>query len=398
MNFEQMKLGDIAEIQTGPFGSQLHKGDYVDIGTPIITVEHLGENFIIHSNIPQVNDSDTKRLSKFLLKRGDIVFSRVGSVDRRAYVRDEEEGWLFSGRCLRVRVTDIKLNPLYLSYYFGLEEFKEYIRNIAVGATMPSLNTKILSDIIVPIPIILAQNWISFTLYNLDKLILLNNQINKTLEEMAQAIFKHWFIDFEFPDGNGQPYKSSGGDMVDSEMGLIPKGWRVGRLSELISIKYGKDHKKLEDGNIPVYGSGGVMRYVNSSLYSLESVLIPRKGTLNNVIFVEEPFWSVDTMFYTEMKYKYIAKFIYFFMKSKDLISMNVGSAVPSMTTDVLNKIPVVISSEIIFRQYDEVIASLFNKMKANSKENITLSAIRNKLLPKLMSGEIRVPIENEVS
>ncbi|MDV5862538.1 restriction endonuclease subunit S [Pseudomonas mendocina] len=139
-------------IQTGPFGSQLHQKDYVPRGTPIITVEHLGENRIVHSNLPQVSDDDKARLSKYVLKTGDIVFSRVGSVDRRALVMPAEDGWLFSGRCLRVRPDVRLLDARWLSYFFGLPAFKNYIRGIAVGATMPSINTKILSDIPIYFP------------------------------------------------------------------------------------------------------------------------------------------------------------------------------------------------------------------------------------------------------
>ncbi len=110
-------------ILTGPFGSQLHQKDYVQIGTPIITVEHLGDNRILLDNLPKVSDTDRKRLSRYLLQCGDIVFSRVGSVDRRALVRKIEEGWLFSGRCLRVRPHSAKIDSQYLSYFFGLPAF-----------------------------------------------------------------------------------------------------------------------------------------------------------------------------------------------------------------------------------------------------------------------------------
>ena len=126
-----------AGIQTGPFGRQLHQENYVQFGTPIMTVEHLGKNRIVHTNLPQVSDEDKARLSKYVLKTGDIVFSRVGSVDRRALVQPAEDGWLFSGRCLRVRPNPDRLDAQWLSYFFGLPAFKNYIRGIAVGATMP---------------------------------------------------------------------------------------------------------------------------------------------------------------------------------------------------------------------------------------------------------------------
>lgn len=144
-------------IQTGPFGSQLHSSDYVDAGTPIITVEHLGENTIEEKNLPLVNADDVKRLVKYTLQEGDIVFSRVGSVDRRALVSKEQNGWMFSGRLLRVRPEPMLVDPHYLSYFFGLPMFKTYIRSIAVGATMPSLNTSLLSEIPVILPEISEQ-------------------------------------------------------------------------------------------------------------------------------------------------------------------------------------------------------------------------------------------------
>lgn len=199
---------------------------------------------------------------------------------------------------------------------------------------------------------------------------------------MAKAIFKSWFVDFDpFADGG----------FVESELGEIPVGWRVGTLSELITVKYGKDHKKLSDGTIPVFGSGGIMRFVDTALYSDESVLIPRKGTLNNVIYVNQPFWSVDTMFYTEMKQPNLAKFIYFLVRSKDLTSMNSGSAVPSMTTEILNSLPVVIPPDSELARYEEVVSSQFRQIQANQTESDSLTVLRDTLLPRLMSGELSV-------
>jgi len=121
-------------------------------------------------------------------------------------------------------------------------------------------------------------------------------------------------------------------------------------LGELIDVKYGKDHRALSDGDIPVYGSGGIMRYVDKSLYEKETVLIPRKGSLNNVTLINHPFWSVDTMFYTQMKMENFTKFLYQLLLMKDLASMNVGSAVPSMTVSLLNEIKFVLPPMSIWR------------------------------------------------
>lgn len=145
-------VGEIADVKTGPFGSTLHEKDYVNVGTPIVTVEHLGERGIQHTNLPMVSDTDRVRLKAYALRKSDIVFSRVGSVDRNALVRMGEEGWLFSGRLLRVRLKCKDNDARYLSYHFHSEGFKQRVRDVAVGQTMASLNTRILMGVITVIP------------------------------------------------------------------------------------------------------------------------------------------------------------------------------------------------------------------------------------------------------
>lgn len=180
MRFDTIKLSELAEIQTGPFGSQLHKEDYVVNGTPIVTVEHLGNRKFTEQNLPCVSDKDKERLKKYKLKTGDIVFSRVGSVDRCSYVSAEYEGWMFSGRCLRVRPCEI-LNSEYLYYFFSLKETKQFVRNIATGATMPSINTKFMGEVPIRVPSMEAQNKIASILWMIDDKIELNEKINNNL-------------------------------------------------------------------------------------------------------------------------------------------------------------------------------------------------------------------------
>ena len=359
-------LSELAEIQTGPFGSQLHKEDYVEQGTPIVTVEHLGKRQFSEQNLPNVSDSDKDRLSKYTLKTGDIVFSRVGSVDRCSFVDEKHEGWMFSGRCLRVRPNK-EIDALFLYYFFCMEDTKRFVRNIAVGATMPSINTKLMGEIPITFPNIEQQKKIASILCRIDDKIENNEKINNNLLEQAQALYTSMFI------SNPDP------------------SWQQGHLSDLITVRYGKDHKKLADGAYPVYGSGGIMRYAERPLYERESVLIPRKGTLNNVIYVNEPFWSVDTMFYTEMRMPNVAKFVYHFVKSKDLASLNAGSAVPSMTTDILNAMELLIPSERALAEFEAIVAPMYRAMKDNDIQVAQLVKLRDVLLPKLMSGEVDV-------
>ena len=167
--------------------------------------------------------------------------------------------------------------------------------------------------------------------------------------------------------------------------------FELGVLTDLIEVNYGKDHKKLADGTYPVYGSGGLMRHVEKYLHDGESVLIPRKGTLNNVMLVDGRFWTVDTMFFTKEQAAGAARYAYFILKRLDLASMNAGSAVPSMTTKILSAIPVLMPDEVLLKELKEWSDPLFAQIRLNEQENERLAAMRDALLPKLMSGEIDV-------
>ena len=262
-----------------------------------------------------------------------------------------------------------KANTRYLSYLLSTMN----LGRLSGQSAQPGLAVGTLAKQLIKLPSLPTQQKIARILQSLDDKIELNNKINANLEQQAQALFKNWFVDFA-PFG-----------------GKMPEGWKVGKLSDLITVKYGKDHKKLYDGKYPVYGSGGIMRYVDKFLYDKESVLIPRKGTLNNVFYINEPFWSVDTMFYTEMKKENIAKYVYFFVKGKDLNSMNAGSAVPSMTTEILNAIEVVIPSDEYLEKFENIVSPMFKQIKHCVMENENLASIRDTLLPKLMNGKISV-------
>ena len=189
-HWEATTLGAVAEVKTGPFGSSLHESDYVDNGTPIITVEHLGDFGIEHRNLPLVSDFDRQRLRTYSLEVGDIVFSRVGSVDRNALVRESEAGWLFSGRLLRVRLYGQKAHAPFLSYQFHGEQFKSAVRNVAVGQTMACLNTQILKGICVFLPPFSEQVTIAKVLSDMDVELLALEQRREKTQALKQAMMQ----------------------------------------------------------------------------------------------------------------------------------------------------------------------------------------------------------------
>lgn len=297
--------------------------------------------------------------STAMVKAPGVITGRYGTIGEVFYAA--KDFWPLNTTLF---VEDFHGNDAKFIYYFlKTLEWSKFTSASAV----PGINRNTVHKEIVSLPDVETQRRIASTLSMFDEKIKINTEINDNLQQQAQAIYSSMFID------NPDP------------------AWSHGHLSDLITVKYGKDHKKLADGIYPVYGSGGIMRYVERPLYNKESVLIPRKGTLNNVMYVNQPFWSVDTMFYTEMKLPNVAKFVYHFVKAKDLASMNAGSAVPSMTTDILNAMEVVIPSASALEEFESLVAPMYEAMEANDVQSKALSQMRDTLLPKLMSGEIDV-------
>jgi len=414
-----------AGIQTGPFGSQLHQGDYVAVGTPIITVEHLGENRIFHKGVPRVSDADRVRLSRYSLRAGDIVFSRVGSVDRRALVRHAEDGWLFSGRCLRVRPNTERIDSGFLSYFFGLPAFKEHIRSIAIGATMPSLNTSILSDVIIPHPSDLGeQRAIAHILGTLDRKIELNRRMNETLETMARALFKSWFMDFDpvraKAEGRDPRLPKEIADLFpdsfeDSGLGEIPKGWRVKQLSDLCSTQYGYTASAVDEPIGPKFlrvtdinkrnwiDWGDVPHCaiepdtIASYILKVGDLIVARMADPGKSAIIEEEIDAVFASYLVRLKTLSLAHsyYVYGFLKS-DLYAeyaegAKSGSVQANMNAKVIVGASLALPPERIIQQFLQAVLPLRRRLVANVRDSRTLTALRDTLLPKLISGELRV-------
>ena len=397
--WKEYKLGEIADVQTGPFGSQLHMSDYQKEGTPIITVEHLGDNRIVHNNLPLVGEEDKNRLKKYVLAEGDIVFSRVGSVDRRAYVSANEDGWMFSGRCLRVRPTQ-KVDAKFLSYYFGLEDFKETIRRIAVGATMPSINTTILSNVVVPLPPIDTQRRIASILSSLDDKIDLLHRENATLEQMAETLFRQWFVveakeeweERKLGDYveivNGVSYK--GEDLQPSEVGMVTLksfdrngGFRLDGYKDFCG-KY-KDTQKLNNGDLVVAHTD----------ITQDAAVIGNPA----IVFADERYreitFSMDVVKVISTTPLFSTSTLYFLMKTSTFkdhcLGYANGSTVLHLSKKAIPEYEFLIPSKDVINRFNEVASSILSRVLRNNKQIQILARIRDGLLPKLMSNVITI-------
>lgn len=353
-NWKTYKLGDIATLQRG---FDLPTQDRISGNIPIIAASGIGG----YHNVSKV-------------KGPGVVTGRSGTIGKVMF--EKGDFWPLN-TSLWVKNFH-KNDPKFIYYLLTTFDFASFNN----GTSVPTLNRNDVHSVELSIPPPPEQIAIASILSAIDDKIENNLQMNKTLEEMAMTLYKHWFVDFG-------PFRE--GEFIDSELGRIPKEWEVKRLDSILEIKYGKDHKKLESGNIPVFGSGGIMRYVNQYLYDQDSILIPRKGTLSNLFYITNPFWSVDTMFYSKIKQNHFGKYTFYFLKSIDLASMDVGSAVPSLTTELLNRIDILVPPKVEVARFDETVTRYFNVMESNTLENQTLTTFRDTLLPKLISGEVRL-------
>lgn len=385
--WKEYKISEIIEeIAMGPFGSNIKVDNFIDFGIPVLNGSNLQGFKLNEDSFNYVSEEKADSLGKANASRGDVVITHRGTLGQIVYIPldSKYERYVISQSQFRLRLNQNIIRPDFFVYFFHTRIGQHRILMNASQVGVPALArpTSTFKEITIPVPPMEIQNRVMAILLSLDDKIELNHCINENLAQQAQALFKSWFVDFEpFQDGK----------FVNSELGMIPERWKAGNLEELVEVKYGKDHKKLASGTIPVYGSGGIMRYVDQYLYNEESVLIPRKGSLNNVMYVNHPFCTVDTMFYTHMKIEGIAKFIYLLISPKDLLSMNSGSAVPSMTVDILNKIAVIIPPTTILQQFESIVKPLFIMAESLQKENYRLAHLRDTLLPKLMSGELKI-------
>jgi type I restriction enzyme S subunit len=391
-NTTKYQLSEIADVQTGPFGSQLHMSDYVLSGTPIITVEHFGENKIIHENLPLVSDSDKKRLIKYTLREGDVVFSRVGSVDRRVYVTSNENGWMFSGRCLRVRPKHEKVQGKYLSYYFGQESFKEYIRINAVGATMPSINTQILSEVEINIHPLPEQESIAEVLSSLDDKIDLLHRQNKTLERMAETLFREWFI--EDIENNCIPGRVKDICKLPSGFSFKSNSFIENGIYKIITIK------NVQNGYLDLKNTDTI-NIIPSNLpphckLIMGDILLSLTGNVGRVCRVTEENLLLNQRV---SKVTPLSKEVYEFclvLFSSNKFRTNLeelarGTAQSNLSPIETLEIEINVPNSEMLLKFHNLTKELFEKHLNNNLQIHKLENLRDTLLPKLMSGAVRV-------
>ena len=427
--WERLTLGAACErgggnIQTGPFGSQLHASDYRPVGTPSIMPRNLGDNRVIAEGIARIGDSDASRLRRHLVREGDIVYSRRGDVEKRALIGPREDGWLCGTGCLRIRLGKNGADPKYASYYLGHPAVREWIVRHAHGATMPNLNTAILSACPFVVPPILEQRAIAHILGTLDDKIELNRRMNATLEAMARALFRSWFVDFDPVrakiEGRDTGLPKDIADLfpdrlVDSELGEIPDEWAVAPLTDLMevnprrSLPKGQVAPYLDMANMPTQGHvpesavverpfGSGTRFANGDTLVARITPCLENGKTAYVDFLRDDEVGWGSTEYIVLKPKSLLPdpFAYCFARSarfREFAVQNMSgtSGRQRVPAAALSAFPMILPPARLAAEFGLVARSLLGRASRAVLQRRVLATTRDTLLPKLVSGEIRV-------
>ncbi|MQN91136.1 restriction endonuclease subunit S [Prevotella copri] len=390
------------------------KGSY-GIGAPAVPYQ---EDKLTYLRITDINDDgslnfsdlksvDAEDAEKYILKENDIVFARTGNSTGRSYFYEKQHGtFVYAGFLIKFSLDPNKVNPRILKYYTHSKPYFDWVNSFDTGATRGNINAKTYGDMEIELPSRKVQDKIVSILSSLDRKIELNNKINDDLEEMAQAIFKNWFVDFE-------PFKD--GKFVDSELGMIPEGWKVGTLGDFCKCLLGgtpsRSKEEYWNGDVNWINSGEINKFrileasekiTELGLSKSATKLLPKKTTvlaITGATLGQVSLLEIDTctnqsvigvLENAEVPYEYIYPFI------KDRIEMLIqhqtGGAQQHINKDNVESLIFLLPAINVLEDYISLVSPMYKRIESQCFENLYLSTLRDTLLPRLMSGELEVP------
>ena len=432
MNFKLTEIGELPfEWEVDTMENALNEIiDYrgktpVKSETGIVTLsaKSVKDGYIDYSKAYFISESTYQKfMVRGFPRKGDILLTTEAPLGLVARLDREKVG--IAQRLLTLRGKKEYLLNDYLMYYLMSNEGKHQLTSRQSGTTVTGIKQKEFRKCLISIPPFEEQKAIARILSTLEEKIEVNNQINKTLENMAQAIFKQWFVDFEFPNEEGEPYKSSGGEMFESELGMIPKGWEVKKSSDIANVNIGKTPPRKEKEcftldpddykwiSIKDLGNSGAYIFDSSEYLTKESiekynvkvvpdntVVLSFKLTIGRVSITCGQMTTNEAIahFNLSNKSKITTEYLYLYLKGFDYGKLgNTSSIANAVNSKIIKSMPIIVPDNKTIKTFSEVMESVFSKIKYTIKQSDKLIEIRDSLLPKLMSGEIRVPLDEE--
>lgn len=405
--WKEYKLDEVYEVSNG----LSKKREEFGFGYEFLAFTDVFNNYFVPQTLDNlVNSSEMERV-KCSIKRGDVFLTRTSEkldeLGRSCVALKDYPNATFNGFTKRLRpIGNVEILPEYAGYYFRSLKFRNAVTSKSSMTTRASLNNDMISLLTITVPTLEEQENIANILSCLDEKIELNNEMNKTLEEMAQCIFKRWFVDFEFPNENGEPYKSSGGEMVDSELGMIPNGWEVVNYINTSDIQYGFAFKSklfndkegkpiirirdISNSYTPTYTTE---EYNDLYIVTKNDILVGMDGEFKAHIWGGKDSLLNQRVLRIRPKDNNSIAYSYFSIKEplRYLENSKVGTTVIHLGKKDIDNIKIVYPPNNLISKYRDIADNLINKICENKVEIMELLELRDSLLPKLMSGEIKV-------
>lgn len=405
-------LKDIAEIQSGPFGTQLHKDEYVTNGILMLNAKNIGNGVVLTESVDYVSDDVCSRLSQYVLKEGDILFGRAGSIERHTYIDERYIGCFQGTNCIRIRCNNPDISR-FVSYYLWLPIVKQRIENQTGGSILSYITSDLLKEIEIDLPDESTIKKVTNTLLLIDKKILNNNRINDNLLNQLKTIYEYWFLQFNFPDDNGNPYSSSGGKMVWNEKlkRNIPTEWICQNIRRLTSITWGQCpdgenilSKSAHGKDLVDYCSGaGDMKggflvdcqakTDNSKRFAYkDDILVSVAGKIGDMCVVDHTISLGRAAMAFSVNCHNELTYIYMTLRTLNtkMTTISTGSIQKVINNDHIDEFNFPYNEKIVFK-FGELTMNIFNELIQISNENKELTRLRDWLLPMLMNGQATI-------
>lgn len=383
MRWTESSLGVLTEmdaglIQTGPFGSQLHQSDYLEDGIPVVMPKDIFDGTISCDSVAYVSEDTARRLARHRLQARSIVLPRRGDVTKRAFVREDQQGWLCGTGCLQISLLGRHLLPEYLYYYMELPSSIQWLEQHAVGSTMLNLSAGIVEQFPVRFPPIEFQGAIVEMLGAYSSLIENNRRRMVLLEESARLLYREWFVHLRFP---GHEHTR----IVDG----VPEGWARRPLCDCATLNYGKALKSEDriPGEYPVYGSSGIVGTHEKPLVAGPVIILGRKGNVGSVYWSAKSCYPIDTVYFVDAASSSL--YLYYALQHMHFISTDV--AVPGLNRGLAYSRELLCPKESALSAFIEIVTPIHAQLDKLDEQNQKLRAARDLLLPRLMSGELTV-------
>jgi type I restriction enzyme, S subunit len=398
-----------SKVAMGPFGSDIKTDNFVASGVPVIRGGNLtsgrfrGEDFVF------LTPTKADELGNANAYPGDLVFTHRGTLGQIGIIPNEPyERYVVSQSQMRLACDQTKALPEFVFYFFRSPIGQHALLANTSQTGVPAISRPVtsLKAISLRLPPLGEQRAIAHILGTLDDKIELNRRTSNILVAMARSLYKSWFIDFdpvafknrgEWRKGESLPglpahlYDLFPDRLVESELGEIPEGWMEGRVADVLQLAYGKSlvASSRKPGSFPVYGSGGVNGFHDAKLVDGPCIVVGRKGTVGSLHWENGACWPIDTVFYVEPIQPLL--FCFFLLESQRLSTMNTDAAVPGLNRENVYRLPICISPQIIVEAFMKSAVAFFDQREKLNVETAKLTKLRDTLLPKLISGELRV-------